>query len=188
MKGIILGSVIGALLVFCWGYLFWNVLPVGNGAVSPVADQAGLQAELAAHIPDTGVYGVPFSQDPADAEFQTLHTKGPIATVYYRAEGSEPMAPSTMVMGYLHQVVVLLVMAIMLKMVAVASYGARFVVVFLGGLAGSGLATLAGPIWWLEPWNHAVIELVYQSVAWLLAALVLATLVKPAGKTGNQSM
>ncbi|MGJ8669122.1 MAG: hypothetical protein ACSHXK_06505 [Oceanococcus sp.] len=187
MKGVILGSIIGAALVFMWGFLFWGVLPFGNTAVVGVEDQAGLQAQLDAYLDETGVYMLPFSKDETDAEYQALHAKGPIATVYYRAEGSEPMAPSTFLMGYLHEVVVLLIMGIMLKLAAVGSYGSRFVVVLLGGFAGSCFSSLAGPIWWLEPWNRAVIDLSYQAVAWLLAALVMAAMVKPAGRDrGNE--
>ncbi len=185
MKGVILGSIIGGALMFMWGFLFWGVLPFGDSAISGVADQAGLQAQLEAHLDETGVYMIPFSADETDAEYQALHAKGPIASIYYRAEGSEPMAPSTFMMGYLHEVAVLLIMGLVLKLAAVAGFGGRFVVVFLGGLAGSSFSALAGPIWWLEPWNKAVIDLSYQAVAWLLAAFVMAALVKPAGRSSG---
>lgn len=185
MKGVILGAVIGAAVMFFWGFLFWGVLPVGSAAMSGVDNQATFQSMLAQNLGESGVYVVPFSEDPSDAEFQALHAEGPIATVYYRAEGSEPMSTSTFVMGYLHELVVLLIMGVMLKMAAIASYGARLVVVFLGGLSGAALSSLSGPIWWLHPWNMAVIDLIYQGVAWLLAALVLAALVKPASRHGG---
>ena len=182
MKGVVVGAVIGAAVMFIWGFLFWGVLPIGNAAMGGVDNQAAFQSMLDEYVSETGVYMVPFSQDPSDAEFQALHAKGPIATVYYRAEGSEPMSTSTFVMGYLHELVVLLIMGLMLKLAGIASFGGRLVAVFLGGLSGAGLATLSAPIWWLHPWNMAVIDLIYQGVAWLLAGVVLATMVKPASR------
>ena len=187
MKGVVLGSVIGGVVVFVWGFLFWGVLPFSKNAVVGVDDQVSLQAQLDAHLDQTGVYMVPFSSDPSDAEFQALHSKGPIATIYYRAEGSEPMAPSTFFMGYLHEVIVLFVMGLMLKLANIAGFGSRFIVVFLGGVAGSAFASMAGPIWWLEPWNKAVIDLIYQIFSWLFGALVMAAMVQPAGRdTSNE--
>ena len=182
MKGIIVGALLGAVLMFMWGFLFWGVLPVGATAISGVEDQAGLQAELAKRIPQSGVYMLPYAQDQSDAEYQALHAKGPIVTIHYRAEGSEPMSPGTFAMGYFHEFIVLLIMGLMLKMAAVASFGARFVVVFMGGIAGSVFSTFSGPIWWLNPWSMAWTNTIYEVVAWLLAAVVLAALVKPAGR------
>lgn len=182
MKGVILGAVIGAAVMFFWGFLFWGVLPIGASAMDGVKNQAVFQSTLEQHLGSSGVYAVPFSKDPSDAEFQALHAEGPIATIYYRAEGSEPMSTSTFVMGYLHELVVLLIMGLMLKMAGIASYGARLAAVFLGGLSGAALSSLSGPIWWLHPWNMAVIDLIYQGIAWLLAGLVLAAMVKPASR------
>ncbi len=181
MKGMSLGAVIGGIVVFFWGFLFWGVLPMADGATETVRNQKALQSLLDAALPETGVYMLPFSDDPSDAEFQALHTAGPIATIYFRKEGSEPMAASTFVMGYLHEVVVLFLMALMLKLAGLQSYAARVGVVFLGGLAGSLFAQLSGPIWWLQPWGMAVMNVFYESMAWLLGGLILAAFVQPAG-------
>lgn len=182
MKGIALGALVGALAMFVWGFVFWGVLPFGSSVIKAPTNQIGFQGMLKAAFDETGVYMVPYSDDPSDTEFQRLHTEGPIAMVYYREEGSEPMAPSTFVMGYLHEVVALLIMGLALKLVSPAGFGGRLGLVLLAGLAGSFLANLSAPIWWLQPWDLAVVNLIYESIAWLLGGLALAAFVKPAGQ------
>ena len=188
MKGLLLGAVLGALLIFVWGFVFWGIGPGTGSAISPVPEQETLRATLKATLPDSGVYMLPYSEDPTDTTYQTLHTQGPIATIFYREEGSEPMAPGTMVLGYLHEVLVLLIMGLALKLAGLGSYGARFGVVLLAGLAGSVFAQLAGPIWWLQPRDMAMMNLLYEAVAWLLGALVLAACVKPVGRRDHNEV
>ncbi len=188
MKGLLLGALVSALLVFIWGFLFWGVLPTADSALRPVPDERAMRATLKAELPETGVYMLPYSDNPSDTEFQTLHTQGPIATIYLRKEGSEPMAPGTLMLGYLHEVAVLFIMGLMLKVTGLPGYGARVTVVFLAGLAGSLFAQLAGPIWWLHPWDMALVNLVYESIAWLLGGLALAGFVKPVGRRDADEM
>ncbi len=178
MRRIVLGAGIGAVLVFLWGFLFWAALPLGDSAIQGVTNNDSAQKSLAAMFGETGVYMVPYAKDQSDPAFQTLHKQGPIATVYFRAEGSEPMAPSTFVMGLVHEFVVLLVMGFAVAMVG-GGFASRFGVGFLAGTAGSMFAHLGGPIWWLEPWRMAWVNVGYEVVAWLLGALCLAWFIKP---------
>ncbi len=188
MKGLLLGALIGALLVFIWRVVFWEVLPTGESALRPVPDERAMRTTLKAELPESGVYMLPYSDNPSDTEYQTLHTQGPIATIYLRKEGSEPMAPGTMLLGYLQGALALFVMGLMLKLTGLASYGGRVAAVFLAGLSGSLFAQMAGPIWWLHPWDMAVVNLVYESVAWLIGGFALAAFVKPAGRRDANEM
>ena len=81
MKRLLLGAVIGSVAMFLWGFLFWGVLPFGNQAIAGADDSAAAQQALAAVFAETGTYLVPFSEDPSDPGYQTLHKAGPIAFV-----------------------------------------------------------------------------------------------------------
>lgn len=183
MKGVILGAVVGGLVMFVWGFVFFGVLPTSSSVIKAVDNQAEMQQLLKDRLPGTGVYMVPFAEDASDTEFQALHTQGPIVTIQYREEGGEPMAPGTFMLGYFHEVLVLLIMGLLLKITGIDSYGGRLAVVFLGGVAGSMFATMSAPIWWLQPWSMPLMDMLYQSVAWFLAGLVVAGMVKPTSQS-----
>ncbi len=188
MKQLSLGAALAALVMFGWGFLYWGVLPFSAGALNQVPDQAGLQAVLKEALPASGVYLLPYADDPENADYQALHTAGPIATIFIRKDGSEPMAPSTFVMGYLHGLIVMFIMGLMLKLVAVESYAGRVTTVFLAGLAGSLYAQFAGPIWWLYPWDMAIANVIYESVAWLLGGMTLAIWLAPGGRRDSNEV
>jgi hypothetical protein len=183
-----MGAAIAAVVTFLWHTIFWSVLPISDNTLGQVTNQVGLQTMLDAALPESGVYMLPYPDGVSEAEYQTLHAKGPIATIYIRKEGSEPMAPGTFALGYGHEFMVLLIMGLMLKVSGLAAYGTRLAVVFLGGVAGSVFAQFSGPIWWMQPWDMAIVNVIYESVSWFLGALVLAFFIQPAGRRDSNEM
>ncbi len=183
-------SVLAATVVFIWGFVFWAVLPIGNSAVQGPADAAALQQILDSQLSQSGMYMVPYSETPeTDTAYHQAHTRGPLAMIQFRKTGAEPMSTGAMVQGWLHGLLSFLVMAIAVRLATPAGgFGARFMVAFGGGFAGSVFATFANPIWWYQPWSFAGTQFFYQAVAWLLGGVALAMVLRPSGPRPDPSM
>ncbi len=190
MLRILGASVLAATVVFIWGFVFWAILPMGTSAVQGPADAPALQQILDDQLTESGMYIVPFSDQPeSDTAFHQAHTRGPLALIQFRKTGAEPMSTGAMVQGWLHGLVTFLVMAIVVRMATPSGgFGARFMVAFGGGTAGSVFATFANPIWWYQPWAFATTNFAYQVVAWLIAGVALALVLRPSGPRPDPSM
>lgn len=182
MKRWLLSGVIGAVLVMIWGFLFWAT-PLSMGSMKTGADEEILRPALLQSLPEDGVYFVPgFDESHEEEAFAAAHREGPLATVFFVREGSEPMRPAVFVMGFVHTLVSVLLLGLLLRLAAPAlpGYGARVGFVFLAALTAAVWANLGKPIWYSHPWTFYAYSLVYDVVAWLLAGLVLARFIRPA--------
>lgn len=177
----LLAAAIAATVVFVWGFLYWAVLPLGESAVRGAPNGAALQQSLDQLLPESGSYVVPFSDTPeSDTAYHKAHSQGPLALVHFRKAGAEPMAPGVMLRGWIHGFVSMLVMALVLVLsVSAQGFAARFVVAFGAGVAGSVFSRLGEPVWWYQPWSYASTQFLYELVAWLLGAIVLAAMIRP---------
>lgn len=172
------GALLAAILMFAWGYVFWAT-PLSESAFRQAPDNQKLAQVLKQTIPATGTYLVPDGEPTSDAHIER-YKRGPIATVFYREAGTNPMRPSTFLLGLVHMFVTTLCIggALWLAKGALPSYLGRVGFVGLIGLAVAIWANLGDPIWWHRPWEYQIYTAVYDAVAWLLAGLVLAAFVR----------
>jgi len=92
------------------------------------------------------------------------------------------MEPKMFVQGYLHYFAVAFLLGILLRKSAGSFKGYCCVVklsTFLG-LTGSLLLALNEPIWWLHLWSWGLISLLYGTLTFTVAGLVLGKFIKPA--------
>ena len=176
---LIVASLLSGLVVFVWGFLFWNVLSPPSSTFQPAHDPAALSEALIPYLPESGTYFVPETGTDPAAQRQA-YAIGPIATIFLRRDGSDASAAVQLGLGYLSIALACLAVALLLYRCASAlpGFGSRVGVVLLAGLAGSLLLDLGSPIWWYRPWHFHLLELVYAGVGWLLAGCVLAALIK----------
>lgn len=176
---ILVGSLVAALAMFAWGFVFWTVLVPAPRVFGEALDEPALSEALVTYLPVTDVYFIPEWQ--ADrAVLESRFGTGPVATIFFRREGVDAMSPRTFALGYLQMLAACLVAAVLLHRCrsALSGFGSRVGVVLLAGLCGSVLITTSGPIWWHQPWSFHRLYLVYAAVAWLLAGCALAGLIK----------
>lgn len=179
MKRLILGSLVAAVVVFLWGFLYWNVFPFRTAATLPIPDEPALAQALQA-LPESGTYEVPdLHAGQADEELIGRLGQGPIALVMLRREGVEWPNPATFIGGFLHMLVTALLIGAALRMANLASFGARFGLAFVAGLAAAIFANLGEPIWFYHPWGYHVLQAGYDLTIWALIGLVMAKFVRP---------
>lgn len=174
MKNNLLAPALAALAMFILGSIFWmNLLPCK--VISTTADDRVAAAALDAVIPETGLYLVPSPHiDPEVAE--ELFEAGPSAMIHFMKEGHPMMDPGKFLKGYLHYFVVALLLGMILRNSGVAAKGycSAVKLSIMVGLTGGVLTTLSEPIWWRHLWSWGFINLIYATLTFMIAGLVLA--------------
>lgn len=175
MQRLALGSLLAAVVMFLWGFLFWGA-GLGAASMQHGLDNDAIRAAIAAHVPATGTYFVPDMEHRDTEAFLRLHKEGPVTMMFVRKEGADAMSPSVFALGFLHMFVSTLLMAYLVRMAlpALGSFGARLCFVTMAGFVGSFWGHVADPIWFFHPWTFHLWTMGYDIVAWTLAGAVLA--------------
>lgn len=179
MKRLALGSLLAAIAIFFWGFMFWALFASIDMQESS-QDELALQQALAEHLPKSGTYYIP-SLDERSDEYAQRHRSGPIAMIFVKLEGAAPMNPVSMLAGFLHEAIFAFLIGLLLLMAlpALASYRRRVLFVTFMGVTAAFWSDFAYPIWWSHPWGFHVMNAFYSVVAWLIAGLILARFVAP---------
>ena len=180
MARALIGAVLGAIAMFVIGFIFFAT-PLAGIAMGSLEDNqaAAVQQVLAANVPATGTYYVPAPDSRAQAE---MFARGPIAVIGYNMRGFSPSDSGVMIAGFLHMLVVALLLALFLLSISryVSSHAERAKITALVLVAAAIFMRLGGPIWDHQDWGFAL----YQFVADLAmlgaaAAVILKLLPAP---------
>jgi hypothetical protein len=193
---VLLATVLAATAFYGWGYLFWQVLPLGSAAMEeePFGGEE-LASDMTKVLPNTGVYFIPFPPNTpmvTDAErtkFEERHRQGPIVRIFYTKTGAEPAGPSLLMTGYAHSIAIAFLMAIILAATAAAlpTYIQRVGVVFLIGAVAAVWLGLNEAIWFYHPWKFELYQAGYVLVGGLIMGMVMAAIIKPRGQRSGEA-
>lgn len=181
MRRVLLAGFIASLVMMLWGTFYWMVLPTSIHGFKAAPNEDSALAVLAKELPASGVYVMPFPpQDISDQHFYEKHKAGPIAQVFYRAEGFDPLNNKSMVIGWLHAFISALLMSILVAMAhsALPTFSKRWLFVTLIGIFAAVAIEGLYPIWWHHVWSYHLASMLAQTTDWLLAGLVIAGIVK----------
>ncbi len=174
MKNNLLAPALAAVAMFIFGSIFW-MNPLPYKVISTTDDDRVAAATLDTVFPATGLYLVPSPHiNPEVAE--ELFNEGPIAMVHFVKEGHPMMDPAMFLKGYLHYFVVAFLLGIILRKSAGSfkGYGCAVKLSAFIGLTGATLTTLSEAIWWRHLWSWGLINLLYATLTFMVAGLVLA--------------
>lgn len=188
-KKVMIGSVVGAIILFFWGFAYWGFLQLMMSpwrSISP-DDNADLIA-AAKSLPSSGVYVYPWidasqtDQSELEEKFEAQQKEGPRLRVVYHSEGLNAQG-TMMLFGFLHMVVSALTASVLLAAARPhCCYAARVAFVVGLGLFASIWVHGADVIWWFHPPSHLVFMAGYEVVGWLLAGLAIGAIVKDSGQ------
>ena len=176
MKKWLIGSFVGAILVFAWQFLSWTILPVHSGEAKYTPAQNEIMNSLSASLKEDGVYMVPTVQPGASMdEHQKLMNEmngKPWATVIYR-NAYEPDMAMQMIRGFLVDWFLVFTLIYILT-----RGGIPTTVRTLAGSVAVGLFTfLAGPYtmhnWFQTPTEAYTGHLIDALVIWGLVGIWL---------------
>lgn len=172
----LIGAVAAAVAMFILGFIFFATPLAGIGTKSlPDPQAAAVQTSLAQNLPGTATYAVPSA---ATAGQTTLYGRGPIATIHYNSSGFAVGNPATMIAGFIHMLVVSLLMAVGLYTLShyVASFAGRVKLLILGTLGATIFMRLGEPIWFHHDWGHAIYLFVADTISLGVAGLIILKL------------
>jgi hypothetical protein len=170
----VIGGLVAGIILFVVGFIFWAT-PLGELAYSKAdeAQNAAVQASLAQNLTQsgTGTYIIPAHNSAAGA---VLYARGPIATVHFNTRGYSPDDMSAILPGFIVAVVAGLLIAFGLAAVGGRSFRdlARLVVCF--SLGFTVWEYLGSPIFNHHGWGFWIYTFIAESVALILAGLVVA--------------
>ncbi|HVS04009.1 MAG TPA: hypothetical protein VMT16_14685 [Thermoanaerobaculia bacterium] len=186
----LLGVLLGALVVFLWGAVWWMISPLGFMVTDGAPDE-----EVVSLLSDSlrdeghGVYFYPWVSmrtvqedgDSALDSYYQAHARGPLFEIIYSPAGKDLSDPMMYVSGFIHLLASTTLAAALLMMAlpALPTYGRRVLFLFLVGTFAGVVVELAKPIWFYHPWDYVLYGAGYQVTAWLLAALAMAAVIKP---------
>ncbi len=172
----IIGGLVGGIIMFLTGFVFWGT-PLGEIPYHQAGDpqNAAVQLALSQNLTPTGTgaYIVPAHTTAAGA---VLYGQGPVAIVHFNTSGFSSDDMSMLLPGFIAAVVSGLLMAVGLA--AVGGGGRRFSsvarLVVLFSLGITVWTILAQPIFNHFGWGYWVYSFVAESTGLILAGLVIA--------------
>jgi hypothetical protein len=167
MRSVPVGAVVAAIVMFALGFVLFGLVDITRFMVGPIdpATAASVQGALGGMLPETGTYAVPMDEE--------AWMRGPSAVILYVAAGGAPDMTVAMAMGYVHFLLVALLLGYGLKAVG-GDFGRQARVLLWFVFAATVFMHLGDPIWFGFAWRAHVIELAADAFMMLAGGLVLA--------------
>ena len=182
-----IGGLVGGLILFVVGYIFWAT-PLGELPFTRTGDSqnAAVQLSLAQNLTETGTgaYIIPAHNSAGGA---VLYSQGPIATVYFNTQGYSPDDMSMILPGLVLALVSGLLMAFGLAAVGGGgrSFSATARLVILFSLGFTVWEYLATPVFNHFGWRFWIYAFTAETVSLILAGLVIARWFLPAERSAE---
>ena len=184
MIRVLIGSVLAAIAMFVWGWLYWGVIGMVVMPYNsvPAESEAAIVEALKAGLPETGIYLYPMPEDLSDVEQQAAwnekHLAGPLFEVNYLSEGRDPMAASMFGGGFAHMFLTALLISCVIG--RAKSFGCRFGTVIALAVISAFWIDVGKIIWFYHPISFEVFNLIYHVSGLLIGGAILAGIVRPA--------
>ena len=174
MQKLIVGSLVAAVAMFLWGWIYWaSGFALGAILDRPADDEIAQQA-LSEAFGESGAYFVPGNMDDEEA-FTRRHEAGPLAMVFYHKDGAPVMQPMILIKGFIHYFVTCLLIGWLMTMVlpSLAGYGDKVKFTAAAGFVASFFTNLSDAIWMSAPITYQTFVGIYDITIWIIAGLVL---------------
>lgn len=179
MKNFVTGCLLSTITMFVWGAIFWmSAWPYSELEQTLDDDSAGESSWE--HFSKSGTYIIPGIYND-DATHARLHNRGSIATIHIQRKGRAVMEGSVFVFGFLHELITVILIALLIKMAlpALQSYRQRLGFVTTAGVAAAFFTNVGNPVWWYHPWKWYFFTATYHITAWVVVGLILAKFIRP---------
>ncbi len=145
-------------------------------------------ASMKEQLPLNGTYFLPSTAGDPEAVDKVMR-QGPVAMIHMLAVNGRPAVdPTIMAAGFVFNLVSIVLIAILLRSVlsALPTYSDRVKFVALAGFIAAFFIDGGEVAWWLMPLDWKLYQAVYNILFWLIAGLILAKFVQPAGASSGQ--
>jgi hypothetical protein len=185
MTRILLAGVLGGLVAFIWSaVVHMTPFTAALGLSMFNEKEDAVMAELRSHDLSPGLYffpGMDMSKrmtKEQEAAWTAKFKAGPSGLLLLQPKGGEPMEARQLLTEFISTALCAIIAATILA-TTVGSVTCRAIVVAMMGLFGWLAISASQWTWYHYPFSFIALDLLDQSVGWLLAGFVIAKLVKP---------
>ena len=176
MKKWFIGSLVGAIIIFAWQFLSWEILGLHDGGMKYTENQQAILNTLSTSLKEEGSYFMPTVAPGADKKEKMdlmKQSEGkPWAWIIYHQSMENNMAKQ-MIRGFLIDFVLVLLLVIVLTKGGLPGSSG----IFTGTLAIGIITFLWGPYtghnWFDLPWPFIKGDMIDAVVAWGICGLWL---------------
>jgi len=171
---------VASIAIFVWGFVFWwSPLPYRTLKQIDTSNE-DVMSYLRTQFSNTGVYMIPYPGDDL-SNLGKLRETGTAMTVYVLSDDDSLPVWGSLLAGFarIFAATSLAGWALLRALPALRNtFSARALFILLIAAALVVYKDLADPIWWYFPWSWNLVKAFYDVVAWLLASLILAALIR----------
>ena len=185
MTRILLAGLLGGLVAFIWSaVVHMNPLTACLGLSTFNEKEDAVLAELRGHDLSPGLYffpGMDMSKSMSkqqEAAWTAKFKAGPSGLLLLQPKGGEPIEMRQLLTEFFSTALCALIAATILA-TTIGSVTCRAVMVAMTGLFGWLAISVSQRTWYHYPFSFIALDLIDQTVGWLLAGFVIAKLVKP---------
>lgn len=179
MKRVLIGTLVGAIIVFVFQAMSWMVLPIHKNSMKYTPAQDSVLKALTTHLHEDGLYGIPTARpDASQADMEkdmNARIGKPWAMINYHQSFDMGMGLQ-MGLGFLINLFSVLIVAMLMNnmLTTMLSFGKRLGFVMFFSIFTILQAQLTGMNWWHTPFHWAIGEILDLLIAWFLCGLWLA--------------
>lgn len=176
MLRIVIATVVGAIVIFAWGFISHMATPLGEMGLDMLPGDQQILADVQAHVTEPGFYFFPAIVDnPTDeqtAEWTARYESGPRGALIYDPTGDAPMSPKQLGIEFIAGAAA----AFILVMIAIPARVNWLTGALLGGAMGLfawASIDLSYWNWYRFPTLFTEAQLIDQVAGWTITGLVV---------------
>jgi len=198
-KRILLAGLLGGIAMFIWAFLAHMVLPLGSTGIREIPNETAVLGAMQASLGQTaGLYffpGLGVGPNPTAAqrnaamkEYDPKLAANPSGLLLYHPPGAKGMTGGKLGLEFLTEVVETLLAVFLLAQTRLQSYAGKVGFIVLVGIIAALATNIPYWNWYGFPGNYTAAYMTTQIVAYLVAGLVGAAVLKnrePLGFAAN---
>lgn len=188
-KRVLLAGVLGAIAMFLWSFVAHMVLPLGYTGVREIPNEAPVLSAMQTSLGQTaGLYlfpGLGAGLNPTSAQrnaamknYEPKLAANPSGMLIYHPPGAKGITGGKLGLEFLTELVEALLAVILLAQTRIGSYAGKVGFIILVGVIASIASSIPYWNWYGFPGNYTTAYMSIQIIAFLVAGLVAAAVLK----------
>lgn len=174
MKKWLIGSLVGAIILFAWQALSWMVLGIHDSGMKYTPAQTEIMNVLSSRLTEEGMYMMPSAPTSKEREnmMKDMEGKPWASIIYHKSFRGDMVMP--MIRGFLVDIVLVIILIYLLTRSGAAPIPRKvFSAAVVLGLAFFLWGPYMGHIWFDLPWSMIIGDFYDAIAAWALCGIWL---------------
>ncbi|HKW67949.1 MAG TPA: hypothetical protein VJP04_11715 [Terriglobales bacterium] len=188
-KRVLLAGVLGAIAMFLWSFVAHMVLPLGYTGVREIPNEGAVLGAMQASLGQaSGLYlfpGLGAGPNPSSAQrnaamknYEPKLAANPSGLLIYHRPGATGITGGKLGLEFVTELLEALLAVILLAQTRISSYAGKVGFMTLIGIVAAVTANIPYWNWYGFPGNYTAAYMTMQIIAFLVAGLVAAAVVK----------